>query len=193
VAEIDERLARQVADLYRSSAPPGAEVRARLMDRVRSTRPPRRRAPGLGWWLRPREFSLPPLAWAAAALVLLVLGGSLAWVGQRLGRSPGSDANRVAFVSGEEALHVVQFALETPGASRVALVGDFNGWDPQASPMRRHGDTWVLSVPVTDGRHVYAFVVDGRHWLSDPAAPLAPEDEFGFRSSVLVVGGAGSL
>ena len=88
----------------------------------------------------------------------------------------------------------VQFVHIAPKASRVTVVGDFNGWDPQATPMiRRESGVWIASVPVPPGRHVYAFVVDGDHWVADPAAPLAPEDGFGIRNSVIVVGGRESI
>jgi hypothetical protein len=39
---------------------------------------------------------------------------------------------------------------------------------------------------------VYAFIVDGDRWVADPAAPMAPEDGFGIRNSVIVVGGTES-
>src|SRR5215207_6557507 len=47
-------------------------------------------------------------------------------------------------------------ALLAPGASRVALVGDFNGWNPASTPLRATGDgyTWSVSVPLAPGRHV---------------------------------------
>ncbi len=190
MAESDDHLKAELARLYRSRASGGATARARLMERVRAARPPRPESAALAWWLEPRNLALPAPAWAAIALVLLALGASLTWVGQRVDRLRARDP-LVASASVTGASQVVRFALEAPGASRVALVGDFNGWDPQASPMRRLGDTWALSVPVARGRHVYAFVVDGREWLSDPGAPLAPEDEFGFRKSVVVVGDRG--
>ena len=85
---------------------------------------------------------------------------------------------------------LVRFELHAPGAARVALVGDFNDWDPAATPMRCEAvaGRWSVSLPVSRGRHVYGFVVDRRHWLPDPAAPLAPEEGFGARSSVILVG-----
>lgn len=83
----------------------------------------------------------------------------------------------------------VRFAFESGGGSRVSLVGDFNDWDPAALPMEPAGaDRWTASVALSPGRHIYAFVVDGTVWLPDPAAPLAPEDGFGSRNSVVLVG-----
>ena len=84
----------------------------------------------------------------------------------------------------------VQFMLVAPTANRVALVGEFNDWDPGATPMARApGGAWHVALPLAQGRHVYAFVVDGRAWVTDPQAPLAPERWFGSRNSVMLVGG----
>ena len=82
----------------------------------------------------------------------------------------------------------VQFMLVAPSASRVALVGEFNDWDAAATPMARApGGAWHVALPLANGRHVYAFVVDGTSWVADPQAPLAPEGWYGARNSVLLV------
>jgi hypothetical protein len=81
----------------------------------------------------------------------------------------------------------VRFVYVAAGSvSRVALVGDFNGWDPRATPLVRSGDTWVADVPVPAGPHSYAFILDDHRWTTDPAAPLAPDDGLG-PTSILVV------
>jgi hypothetical protein len=84
----------------------------------------------------------------------------------------------------------VQFMLVAPAATRVALVGEFNDWDPAATPMARApGGAWHVALPLANGRHVYAFLVDGTSWVADPQAPLVPEGWFGARNSVLLVSG----
>lgn len=86
----------------------------------------------------------------------------------------------------------VRFSISAPAAARVSLVGDFDGWNPDALPMRRRGaDTWTVDVRLEPGRHVFAFSVDGG-LRPDPAAPRAVEDDFGVPSSVVVVSGKGS-
>ncbi len=44
-------------------------------------------------------------------------------------------------------------------------------------------------MPLAPGRYQYAFVVDGRRFVADPAAPRAVDDDFGQPSSVVTVGG----
>ena len=85
---------------------------------------------------------------------------------------------------------IVQFVLVAPSASRVALVGDFNNWDAAATPLREASaeGVWSVTLPLTPGRHIYAFVVDDSKWVPDPSAARAPEDDFGVPNSVIVVG-----
>ena len=85
-----------------------------------------------------------------------------------------------------------QFVLVAPQASSVALVGDFNDWDPARSPMQTAQGVWATTVPLAPGRYRYAFLVNGVEWRADPGAPRARDDEFGTPSSVITVGGNGS-
>lgn len=80
-----------------------------------------------------------------------------------------------------------EFRLHAPGATTVALVGDFNGWDPAATPLHREGDGWwrtALRLPA--GTHLYAYVVDGA-WRTPPEATATAPDGFGGSNGVLVV------
>lgn len=79
----------------------------------------------------------------------------------------------------------VRFALDAP-AGAVALVGDFNDWDPRAQPLTRQNGAWSVTLRLPPGRYRYAFVADGDRWLNDPSHPAAP-DEFGTPTSVITV------
>jgi 1,4-alpha-glucan branching enzyme len=83
----------------------------------------------------------------------------------------------------------VDFDLNVATAKRVSVVGDFNHWDVQATPLQRPaaGGEWHAAVRLPPGRHVYAFVVDGVRWVADPAAPRAVDNDFGPPNSVLTV------
>jgi hypothetical protein len=84
-----------------------------------------------------------------------------------------------------------QFVLMAPRAASVALVGDFNDWDPARTPMRAaRGGVWAAVIPLAPGRYRYAFLVNGAEWRADPGAPAAMDDEFGTPSSVVTVGGS---
>ncbi len=56
----------------------------------------------------------------------------------------------------------VSFILLAPTAKTVALVGDFNAWDPTAHPLTRRFDGgWSALVELPHGHHRYQFLVDG--------------------------------
>ena len=86
----------------------------------------------------------------------------------------------------------LQFVLIAPQAASVALVGDFNDWDPARAPMQTAHGVWATMVRLEPGRYRYAFLVNGVEWRADPSAPAAKDDEFGTPSSVVTVGGRGS-
>lgn len=88
-----------------------------------------------------------------------------------------------------ETANAVRFDLQLPNdAKEVALVGDFNGWDENATPMLRRGEdgTWSARVSLPPGRHVYAFVIDGQQWLVDPLAPQVPDEGYGPANALIV-------
>jgi hypothetical protein len=87
-----------------------------------------------------------------------------------------------------EAATAVTFVLVADRAKQVSLVGDFNDWVPGATTLRRRpGGVWSVVVPLVPGRYSYAFVLDDGTWLVDPTAPLAAEEDFGHRKSVVIV------
>jgi len=64
----------------------------------------------------------------------------------------------------------INFYYAAPEAESVALMGDFNGWNPTSHPMQRRVDGWwFLQIPLSHGHHQYLFVVDGTPPL-DPHA-----------------------
>ena len=79
----------------------------------------------------------------------------------------------------------VRFALRAP-ASQVMLIGDFNAWDRQATPLTFQAGIWSTTVALKPGRYRYAFVVNGSTLEADPSAPAAL-DEFGASTSAITV------
>ena len=143
------------------------------------------------WW-RARTVHLSPvaaLAWAAG-LVAVASAGTLRAVASGGTASPAHMA-AVATPARAETVHVVRFVFSAPDARQVSLVGDFNGWSKNATPLVATGGNgaWAVAVAVPPGRHEYAFIVDGSNWSPDPFATRV-DDEFGTESSVVTVGGA---
>jgi hypothetical protein len=146
------------------------------------------------WWRSP---------WTAAAVAaaIVVMTGLIVHLGSPLERqdriagssarpAPGpahlastANAGDAVGARGEE-----RFSIAAPGAARVSLVGDFNQWHADATPLRPLGDgrTWAVELALPPGRHVYAFVVDGQI-VPDPEAPRAADDDFGVPNSVAII------
>ena len=130
------------------------------------------------WLLRPRTIRLSPmasLAMAAAAVVVVAL----------LPESrPGPSDPGTAAVSAI----LVEFSLEAPGATTVAVAGDFSEWESDFVLEDADGDgVWTGRIPVAPGLHKYMFVIDGTDWVTDPRAQRYSDDGFGNRNAVLAV------
>ncbi|MFC0266661.1 1,4-alpha-glucan branching protein GlgB [Kushneria aurantia] len=74
----------------------------------------------------------------------------------------------------------VRFTLWAPGAQRVSVVGDFNGWDGRRHPMLKHAGSgvWALFVPHLNAGERYRFELldrDGR--LRSKVDPLGRQFE----------------
>ena len=168
-------------------------ARERIMAAVRAEPLSRRRSIFWERVVAPRSFTLSPVTSSLIAAGLIgigVLAGALA--SNRDGRPTAGQGLPVAHglpVSDT----VVRFVFIAPNAGKVSLVGDFNDWDATRSPMMRadKNGRWSVTLPLSIGRHSYAYVVDGA-WHADPNAPMT-SDGFGHMNSVKVVNKGSTL
>lgn len=189
----DDLRMRDIARELREPVHIDASFDVRVMDAVRAM--PRHRRFGLWSRLttpRVRTVTMSPLAYgllAAAILAFAVLGVAHA----------ASDLNRAAkplvtallpTTKAAPAPQRVQFVLVAPDAKKVAVVGDFNGWDASHKAFQaqhRGGGVWSVTAPVPVGHHRYSFVVDDSVWVADPTAPRAVDNDYGMPNSAIVV------
>ena len=159
---------------------PAPDLRGAVMSRLEGLEPVAR--PRLGLTQRlvqalwaPREVSIrPAFALAAAAVLLAVV--AVPYAGRPVAPA---EANAV----GADPHVFVQFRLEAP-AMRVQLAGSFTNWEPRYDLRQSAPGMWTITVPLTQGVHDYAFVVDGQQWVPDPHAPQIG-DGFGGTNSRL--------
>lgn len=201
--ELDPFLAEIARELKRP-----VHLDARLDQRVMAALDPsviplpvrRERRP---WYRRPVSLSVTPLGAMAAAAAFsgIVLIGSL-----RLGAfSPTADAPLAAAPSAAplelrpvanvtaplaEGMQYQQFIIMVPEAQSVSLVGDFNDWDADRTPMERVSDdgAWSVILPLRPGRYQFQYEIDGDRRMSDPSRAQTPS-EFGSPNSILVIEG----
>lgn len=179
----DEELLERVAAPLRASVAPSADFEARVMASLRA---PEKRGV-IEWIVRPRVLRLSPLVGFAAAAGIAIALVAANRAGPAAGRPEVASAVPAAVV---DTVKLVQFMLVAPSARTVSVVGDFNDWDPSATPLREAAGAgvWTITVPLTAGRHQYVFMVDGNRWTPDPSAPVAVENDFGMPNSVVTVG-----
>ncbi len=141
-----------------------------------------------GLTARLRDFFFAPhaLEWTFARAVVMACGlVALTWITSvvLLHRPAGPMTQAVSSAP----LVYVRVALLDPEAQSVAIAGDFNGWDPSRTQLRRTSNgLWTLTIPLKPGRYQYMYQVDGR-WVTDPLASESSPDGFGEENAVLDV------
>jgi hypothetical protein len=165
-----------------------------------AARPAGRAARAWRWLVRPRAVRVSPIgALAAAGLAFVAATVGLRRDAERQ-RGEEGQTNEFPTMTGEfpavaatpasrtrDAAVPTRFVFVAPNAQSVTIVGDFNDWDQQATPLVRHQGVWTAEVTLPPGRYAYAFLVDGKRWIADPDAPPAVGDDFGRPSSVVTV------
>ena len=136
------------------------------------------------WARSPTQITLTPLRLVSAAtavVVLLALG--LVWTSGHVGQR--------AVPHHESKLLAVAFDVTLSDARTVAVIGTFNEWKPQGYEMKWDQDrqVWTATLWLPQGRHEYAFLIDGTRIVSDPGALFSQEDGFGNQNSVLILRG----
>jgi hypothetical protein len=169
----DVEFERRVSAALHTPVPTDARAKHAIMERVREIvadgRPAR------------RDLRLVPHRTMRHSLVGLALAagiGSITTLSSLLPPPPVSGSSDGTAVIGDtvvsalrDTLRLVRLMFDDPGARRVAVVGDFNGWRADETPLRQDATTrrWSATLALRDGAHRYAFVVDGTRWVRDPA------------------------
>lgn len=91
-------------------------------------------------------------------------------------------------VKGSDQVKVTFSIPNEPDQPKVSVVGDFNNWDPAASPLvKRPNNTRSVSVTVDPGQH-YRFRyydADG-NWFNDDSADAYEPNEHGSHNCLLI-------
>ena len=181
-----ERLARVLGQPERF----GTDFERSLVAAIQADRPirlklvPRARRFTPAWWRTPATLHLSPIATTAlaAGIAALAVVGTLS-LHQRVGNASRAVAATSAV---HDTVTLVRFVF-VGEAKSVSVVGDFNRWGAEPTSLVGANGVWTASVPLQNGRHEYAFIVDGTRWVPDPLAPSS-SDEFDTKSSIVMVG-----
>ncbi|MGQ0650490.1 MAG: isoamylase early set domain-containing protein [Gemmatimonadaceae bacterium] len=146
------------------------------------------------WYRRSFSVSAPLGAFAAAAALAGIAAVGVMATRQvsesQVAAVPAQDLVPVANQPVDPAtlLQPQQFYLAEPSATSVSLIGHFNDWKPDSTPMvydEAHG-AWSVTILLPPGRYEYQFLVDGSKHVNDPTAPQQSGD-FGSPNSVVNV------
>lgn len=85
---------------------------------------------------------------------------------------------------------VVKVTFELPSdvkAEQAVIVGEFNNWDPSATPMKRKKDgSFSTAINLESGKEYrYKFYLDGKRWENDPHPDRLVPNIFGTQDSLL--------
>jgi 1,4-alpha-glucan branching enzyme len=72
-------------------------------------------------------------------------------------------------------------------ADTIHVVGDFNGWDERATPLRQTESGWMITLELEAGRdYHYRYVLNGHEWCNDWNADRYEPNAQGGDNSVVV-------
>lgn len=168
-----ERLQTVAAWLGQTSA--RASLAPRVLAMIR--RPVRSPLARVARWITDRQavtVSLRPVYSLAGAIVLVVI----------ILFHPTAPTPALGAEEG-----IAQFVARFPDAHSVAVVGSFNDWSAESTPLSDddHDGVWNANVILPTGQHEYMFVVDGERWVVDPLAGRYVDDGFGQQNAIVIV------
>ncbi len=82
----------------------------------------------------------------------------------------------------------ITFSLPTDQVDQaVSVVGDFNGWDPYAHPLKKRSNgTRSVKIALEPGHHRFKYLTADGSWLTDPDADTVDNGMAGVDSVVVV-------
>ena len=74
-------------------------------------------------------------------------------------------------------------------ARKVNLAGDFNHWNPDSIPMKKHrGGEYKATVALEKGKeYQFRYLIDGNSWINENEADKLVPNEFQTENSVVIV------
>lgn len=172
MSEIDFQ--RRVERALRSAVPTSQDARGAIMDRVRREPVTRSR----------RWHASPGARTVRHSIVGIALAAGIGSITTLSALTPSARAVRAggvvtSVVIGDsvvdrlrDTLRLVRLMFDDSLAHQVAVVGDFNGWQPAATPMQRDDASgrWAVTLALHAGAHRYAIVVDNTRWAGDASS-----------------------
>lgn len=85
----------------------------------------------------------------------------------------------------------VTFSLpaDHPQADSMVVVGDFNGWDPSANPLKRRSNgLYSTAITLEKGnRYAFRYRSESGEWFNDAEADAYEHNDFGEQNCILAL------
>lgn len=138
------------------------------------------------WWEKVVQLLVMPrasLKWVAALSVALVT----AFLGYNTYFSPIVEE----YCPCPSNLAEITFSMRADASQvkSIAVVGDFNDWEPDRDLLidENNDGIWSVTLKLEPGRYEYMFILDGQEWVPDPSAYRYVSDGFGNKNAVLEI------
>ena len=181
--ERDLRIAEGIRRLPDLEPPPNL-----LGSVMRSIQPKR-----LSRWRRISLWARSPktITWTPFRVIPVAVAVLIVFMGAVLLSSGKKDHPPLLIGASESRTLPVSFTLKLPPTHSVSVIGTFNQWRPQGFEMKwdKDRELWSITLTLPEGRHEYAFLIDGQRMVSDPEAHFYQADGFGNQNSVLILRG----
>ncbi|MDM8535692.1 hypothetical protein QUF70_02935 [Desulfobacterales bacterium HSG17] len=151
-----------------------------ILHTIRAEKPPNE------WFRRFSDFGVAlktmPFVPNRVAFAIIMVFAICAVTIVRLNLLPGNQSTGVA------QMVEINFTFQNEEASRVSVVGTFNQWNSEKSPMiyDELQKSWMLRLKVPPGRYEYGYLIDGQRVMLDPNAPFIKDDGWGSQNSLII-------
>lgn len=81
----------------------------------------------------------------------------------------------------------VDFELEDADAEKVSLVGTFNDWNKDATPLTKEGKIWKCTLNLKPGKYEYQFVVNDTDWIVDPKSDKNVKNKYEGENTIIEI------
>jgi hypothetical protein len=135
-----------------------------------------------------RRFEFPPLGtrWAGVAVAAVAI--AIAYIGG-VYTARNRAVTPAGTVEAESGLRFVRLAYvpTDPSVEKVTVVGSFNNWNSEATPLSRQDGVWSTILVLAPGSYEYMFLENSMRWVTDPLAVQTRDDGFGGANAILDV------
>ena len=176
-----QKLFQELSSLSLSSAEeqPSSNFTAQVMQKIAQ----QETITTKGWWDKVHHLLTLPrvsLKWVAAlgmALVTLFLGYNIYF------------SSVTQYCPNNLAEITFSMRADASQVKSIAVVGDFNDWDPTRNLLtdENNDGIWTVTLKLEPGRYEYMFILDGQKWVPDPSAYRYVSDGFGNKNAVLEI------